>query len=156
MIVDDAGGKFRQYELTIDGLSFFSMPAMYELGTQTMWHKLSRWRMMSESQEQDTSGERQHYSGNNNQTGRLQDEYYFSQNKGKPDRSITKSERRAMAPRTESDEQRMTRIAMEASLRDIDNENHARSHDKGIALRSSSHEKISCVEEIGEGLVSCP
>mmetsp|Transcript_25413 Transcript_25413/g.50991 ORF Transcript_25413/g.50991 Transcript_25413/m.50991 type:complete len:523 (+) Transcript_25413:204-1772(+) len=145
MIVDDAGGKFRQYELTIDGLSFFSMPAMYELGTQKMWHKLSRWRMMSESQEQDTSGERQHYSGNNNQTGRLQDEYYFSQNKGKPDRSITKSERRAMAPRTESDEQRMTRIAMEASLRDIDNENHARSHDKGITLRSSSHEENNVV-----------
>lgn len=140
MIVDDAGGKFRQYELTIDGLSFFNMPAMYELGTQKMWDKLSRWRMMSESSRDDTPDERRHFTGNGNHTGRLQDEYYFSKHKGKQDRSITKSERRAMAPRTESDEERMTRIAMEASLRDIENE-EARSYDKGFALNSSSHEE---------------
>mmetsp|Transcript_1110 Transcript_1110/g.1505 ORF Transcript_1110/g.1505 Transcript_1110/m.1505 type:complete len:521 (-) Transcript_1110:153-1715(-) len=140
MIVDDVGGKFRQYELTIDGLSFFSMPAMYELGTQKMWDKLSRWRMMSESQGDQTPDERHHFTGNDNHTGRLQDEYYFSKHKGKQDRSITKSERRAMAPRTESDEERMTRIAMEASLRDIENED-ARSYDKRFTLNSSSHEE---------------
>lgn len=150
MIVDDAGGKFRQYELTIDGLSFYSMPALYELGTQKMWNKLSRWRMMSESEVEsqghdDTEDERNHFAGNNNQTGRLQDEYYFSKSKAKSDRSITKSERRAMAPRTESDEERMTRIAMEASLRDIENENHARSHSRGITLNSSSYEENNFV-----------
>ncbi len=143
MIVDDAGGKFRQYELTVDGQSFFSFPALYELGTQTMWHKLSRWRMMSsESQGDDTPNDGHQFTGNNNHTGRLQDEYYFAKHNGKSDRSITKSERRAMAPRTESDEERMTRIAMEASLRDIENESSARSHDKRITLHSSSsHEE---------------
>jgi hypothetical protein len=143
MIVDDVGGKFRQYELTVDGLSYFSMPAMYELGTQKMWDKLSRWGMINseDSQRQDTQDDRRHLIGNNYQTGRLQDEFYFSKSKGKSDRSITKSERKAMAPRTESDEERMMRIAMEASLRDMENQKYAHSHDKGITLRSSSHEE---------------
>lgn len=146
MIVDDAGGKFQQYELTVDGLSYFSMPAMYEVGTKKMWDKLSRYGMLrTESQGRDTQDERQHFDGNTNQTGRLQDEYHFAKSKGKSDRSITKRERRAMAPRTESDEQRMTRVAMEASLRDIDNGRHAHSHDKGIILRSSSHEENNVV-----------
>lgn len=35
------GGTFRQYELTVDGLSYFSMPAVFELGTQRMWKKAS-------------------------------------------------------------------------------------------------------------------
>ena len=151
MIVDDAGGKFRQYELTVDGLSFFSMPAMYELGTSKMWNKLSRWGMLrADSGVEDThdqGSERQHYTGsNNNQTGRLEDEYYFAKSKGKKFNSeISKSERKAMAPRTESDEQRMMRIAMEASLRDVDNENHARRSYNGngsaLLLRNSSHEE---------------
>ena len=146
MIVDDAGGKFRQYELTIDGLSFFSMPKLYELGTNKMWDKLSRWRIMSESIGRDTQNNgMQHFTANNNRTGRLEDEYFFAKHKEKSDRSISKSERRAMAPRTESDEIRMTKIAVEASLRDLENEDHSRSHEKSIVLRSSSHEENNVV-----------
>ena len=141
--MDDAGGKFRQYDLTVDGISFFNMPVMYELGTSSMWNKLSRWGMMrSDSHDEGTHEvERQHFTGNNNNmTGRLQDEHYFV----KSNRSITKSDRRAMAPRSESDEQRMMRIAMQASLRDLDNEDHACSYSgKGskLLLRSSSSEE---------------
>eukprot|EP00804_Cyclotella_cryptica_P006497 CCRYP_012785-RB/>CCRYP_012785-RB protein AED:0.04 eAED:0.04 QI:155/1/1/1/1/1/3/119/577 len=155
MVVDNVGGKFHQYDLTVDGLSYFSMPAMYELGTEKMWRKVEKWGMFrmesrisgdnctSSSEDDlrnthtktltDTYNELNGASdvrsnGQQHQrTGRLVDEYYFD--KAKPRsrsydqqyrRSISRGEYNAMTPRNESEEERMMRIAMEASIRDLD------------------------------------
>jgi len=32
MVVDEAGSRFRQFDMAVDGLSYFSMPAVFELG----------------------------------------------------------------------------------------------------------------------------
>lgn len=100
MSVDDKGGVFRQYELTVDGLSYFSMPAVYELGTQRMWKKISRWQIGDNSGPSGTP------------TGQRNDHFLLEND----------SEKKAMSPRSESEEQRMIRLATEASLRDWDNE----------------------------------
>ncbi|KAL3817300.1 hypothetical protein ACHAXA_003041 [Cyclostephanos tholiformis] len=148
MIVNDAGETFHRYDLTVDGLSYFSMPAVFELGTDRMWEKVSRWCMHDPGGGGDGvgggggnggggggGGDRHLYHGR--AKGRLVDEYYFDKEKAKRradeiyygndvvgGRSISTSEHRAMTPRTESDEERMVRIALEASLREWE-ENHA-------------------------------
>mmetsp|Transcript_21039 Transcript_21039/g.38029 ORF Transcript_21039/g.38029 Transcript_21039/m.38029 type:complete len:580 (+) Transcript_21039:221-1960(+) len=159
MVVDDQGGRFRQYDLTVDGLSYFSMPAVFELGTENMWNKVRRWGLMrleSSSQEEErggTSGERRHSaSGNFERKGRMVDEYHFDKAKGRSDynkygQSISKNEKKAMHPRTESDEERMMRIAMEASLKDWEkdagygNKNSGSSQKPAIRSHSSSSEE---------------
>ncbi|KAL7487265.1 hypothetical protein ACHAW6_012864 [Cyclotella cf. meneghiniana] len=165
MAVDNVGGKFHQYDLTVDGLSYFSMPAMYELGTEKMWRKVEKWGMVrmesrnsgdncTSSSEDDirnayaeslttvynqwneihdinTDGQR------NQRTGRLVDEYYFDKAKQRSrsydqqsSRSISRGEYSAMTPRNESEEERMLRIAMEVSMRDLGN--------NGIAKRDEN------------------
>ncbi|KAL3766937.1 hypothetical protein ACHAW5_011156 [Stephanodiscus triporus] len=143
MVVNDSGETFRQYDLSVDGLSYFSMPAVYELGTDRMWEKVSRWGMLrSEGGEGDNAGgwgggvrggERRHIAhdaendGAFEGKGRLVDEYYFDKASKRTSPahhsygrggSISKSEHKAMSPRSESDEERMVRIATEASLRE--------------------------------------
>ena len=151
MAVNDAGETFRRYDMSVDGLSYFSMPAVYELGTERMWEKVRRWGMMrSESEgvpvvgrrgDRDRAGgerERMHVTeddggGDFGRRGRLVDEYYFDRAKRRSGaetayghdhhrvgggRSISNSEHKAMSPRSESEEQRMVRIAMEASLKE--------------------------------------
>jgi len=158
MAVDDQGGKFRQYDLTVDGLSYFSMPAVFELGTDRMWSKVSRWGLMrAESQEEEISngggmhGEHKHV-GNNREfesKGRMVDEYYFDKAKGRSSaesyrygQSISKSEHKALNPRSESDEERMVRIATEASLQDWEKDHgHGKTH--GSSRSRSSEENDS-------------
>ena len=132
MVVDDSGGKFQQYDLTVDGLSYFSMPAMFELGTNRMWSKVSRWGMMRADSgiEETPHGGGQHgehrsmeNNGDDGPHGRMLDEFYFDKAKRRGSSrgngtSITKSEYKAMSPRSESEEERMFRIALEASKRD--------------------------------------
>eukprot|EP00956_Cyclotella_meneghiniana_P017040 scaffold27496_cov36-Cyclotella_meneghiniana.AAC.1 len=157
MVVDGHGGKFHQYDLSVDGLSYFSMPAMFELGTENMWRKIDKWGMLrSESRvsgdncpsdEDDLQKDQLrdaytqsmtetynrwnaiHDTGSNKErTGRLVDEYHFDKAKSKQSRSYGRSisggEVKAMIPRDESEEERMLRIAMEASMRDLDRYHH--------------------------------
>ena len=44
MQVDDSGGTFQQYHLLVDGMSYFAMPPMFELGKDRMWLKVERSR----------------------------------------------------------------------------------------------------------------
>jgi len=131
LIVDDSGGKFQQYDLTVDGLSYFSMPAMFELGTNRMWSKVSRWgNMRADSGIEETPhgggqhGEHRHMENNGDigPHGRMVDEFYFEAKRRGSSRghgtSITKSEYKAKSPRSESEEEKMMRIALEASKRD--------------------------------------
>ena len=145
MAVNDAGETFRRYDLSVDGMSYFSMPAVYELGTDRMWEKVSRWGMMRSGTEgvpvggrgDRAGGERMHVTeddggGDFGRKGRLVDEYYFDKATRRSGaetayghdhrvgggRSISNSEHKAMSPRSESEEQRMVRIAMEASLKE--------------------------------------
>jgi hypothetical protein len=164
MVVDEYGGKFHQYDLSVDGLSYFSMPAMYELGTEKMWRKIDKWGMMRQESRASgdnctsSSGDEQdaqlrdaytknmsemynrwnevHDTGNGQKqrTGRLVDEYHFDKANqrshsydGKSSRSISRGEFDAMNPRNETEEDRMIRIAMEASMRDLDRNNYVSS-----------------------------
>ncbi len=128
MPVDDRGGTFRQYELTVDGLSFFAMPAMFELGTDIMWRKIMRWGLAQREVDNDQEGAmvvgNHHADVNEGRTGRMVDEYYFNKKKGhySYEQSISRGEKKAMTPRNESEEERMMRIAMEASMRDYENQ----------------------------------
>ena len=149
MAVDNMGGRFHQYDLTVDGLSYFSMPAVYELGTDKMWIKVERWGLVraesrasgdncTSSEEERNANARSRmdaYEGlnggsENGGSRRLVDEYYFDKAKqqrsrssdGQYGRSISRGEYNAMSPRSESEEDRMMRIAMEASMRDLDND----------------------------------
>jgi len=131
LVVDDSGGKFQQYDLTVDGLSYFSMPAMFELGTNRMWSKVSRWGMMRADSgiEETPHGGGQHgahrsmeNNGDDGPHGRMVDDFYFEKAKRRGSSrghgtSITKSEYKAMSPKSESEEERMMRIALEASKR---------------------------------------
>lgn len=161
MVVDANGGRFRQYDLTVDGLSYFSFPAMFELGTDRMWAKVSRWGLdRTESQEEEsyrgggTHGE--HHGrgsgGFDQQTGRSEDEYHFDKANRKSGASarnrygssLTKNEYRAMNPRTESEEERMVRIAQEASLKDWEKEDvgrHNKQSNTSLRAGSSSSEE---------------
>jgi len=128
MPVDDRGGTFRQYELTVDGLSFFAMPAMFELGTDIMWRKVMRWGLAQREVDHDEEGAvvvgNPRAEVNGGRTGRMVDEYYFNKKKGhfSYDQTISKGEKKAMTPRDETEEERMMRIAMEASMRDYENQ----------------------------------
>jgi len=162
MAVDDRGGKFRQYDLTVDGLSFFSMPQMYELGTDQMWDRISRWGLSrskpSPLEEESNGGGGTHgdvhtANGDHERTGRLVDEYHFDQAKSKSATSrygqtISNNEYKAMNPRTESEEERMMRIAMEKSLNDWDKDHgYAKSSNGSPSLHNgairSHHPRIS-------------
>eukprot|EP00581_Thalassiosira_minuscula_P013285 CAMPEP_0183712026 /NCGR_PEP_ID=MMETSP0737-20130205/7308_1 /TAXON_ID=385413 /ORGANISM="Thalassiosira miniscula, Strain CCMP1093" /LENGTH=609 /DNA_ID=CAMNT_0025940601 /DNA_START=374 /DNA_END=2203 /DNA_ORIENTATION=+ len=141
MAVDDRGGKFRQYDLTVDGLSYFSMPAVYELGTERMWNKVSRWGLQrSESGMQEESdyghgggmhGERHRHEGGGSPSGgsayygggthvdeMRRNKYKKKNSSSRYGKSISKSEYKEMNPRTESEEERMIRLATEASLQE--------------------------------------
>lgn len=115
MVVDSNGGKFRQYDLSVDGLSYFSMPAMFELGTDSMWSKVSRWGLLRLDSGTEIPQPK----------GRMVDEYYFNKTKqrssSEPRRSgLSKDEYQAMSPRSMSEEERMMRIAKNASLKDLE------------------------------------
>ena len=178
MVVDGHGGKFHQYDLSVDGLSYFSMPAMFELGTENMWRKIDKWGMVrSESRasgdncpsDEDLQKDQlrdaytqsmtetynrwnaMHDTGNGKErTGRLVDEYHFDKAKSKQSRSYGRSisggEVKAMIPKNESEEDRMLRIAMEASMRDLDKNNfvsHSSSSSNGrIQPKSSSARQV--------------
>ena len=117
LVVDDSGSKFQQYDLTVDGLSYFSMPAMFELGTNRMWSKVSRWGMMRADSgiEETPHGGGQHgehrsmeNNGDVGPHGRMVDEFYLDKAKRRGSSrgygtSITKSEYKAMSPKSESD-----------------------------------------------------
>lgn len=150
MVVDSAGGRFRQYEFTVDGLSFFAFPAMFELGTTKMWGKVEKWGL--KRLESIESGEGFSSSSHEmDRAGRLQDEYYFDKAKKKQSKkygggedrygqSISKQEYRAMNPRSENDEERMTRIALEASLRDLDNQRQTIGIKDHSPVKRSTHQ----------------
>ena len=163
MDVDATGGKFRQYELTVDGLSYFRMPAMFELGTERMWSKVGRMGLMRMESEQvdahrggGTHGKhhaRSQSADFERRTGRMVDEYYFDKAKqrsvggGRYGQSISKTEHKAMTPRSESEEERMMRIAMEVSMkddeRDIIGGGHHHGNNNGVANRKSTNENDS-------------
>ena len=116
---------------------------MYELGTDRMWSKVSRWGLMrleSEEEEEETyrggGTHGQNHSANSGQTGRMVDEYYLDKAKQKQGcrygQSISKSEYKAMNPKSESEEERMMRIATEASLNDWE---------KDVSIRTGSSEE---------------
>lgn len=154
-IVNDHGETFHQYDLCVDGLSYFSMPKMYELGTDIMWEKISRWGMLDHGGNEGDKGEAPrgelgHWGGvdiSPNKTiyhdswqhppsrggnsefkrmGRLEDEHYFEKAKRRSSaemyngygKTISKSEYKEMSPRSDSEEEQMVRIAMDASLKD--------------------------------------
>lgn len=160
MVVDDSGGKFRQYDLTVDGLSYFNFPALFELGTDRMWEKVSRWGLMREQsyQEEGTTGNRQFENNNNGEFkshGRMEDEYHFEKAQRRANKetykygtSISRSEYKAMSPRSESEEERMIRIAMEASKREFANSKTASS---GSLRTSSSAEENDSTYGNGNG-----
>jgi hypothetical protein len=117
MVIDENGGKFRQYDLSVDGLSYFSMPAVFELGTESMWAKVSRWGLLRLDSGTETF--------KNAPKGRMVDQYYFDKSKQRSPydmrsngHGISKDEYKAMSPRSESEEQRMMNIATNASLKE--------------------------------------
>lgn len=95
MVVDEAGSRFRQFDMAVDGLSYFSMPAVFELGTAIMWEKVSRFGMARLDSSRGEEG------------ASYDDERAFSEN-----------EYRSMQPQTESEEDFMMKTATEASLKD--------------------------------------
>lgn len=191
-IVNDHGGTFHQYDLCVDGLSFFSMPKMYELGTDIMWENISRWGVIDpghwsggehdEMQFAQIGGVHNSRGGGDydswenpsssrggngefKRMGRLEDEHYFSKAKNRSSmesynggfgKSISKEEYKAMNPTTESDEERMVRIAMEASLKEWENNkalpsrrqnfDAVRSEPK-FAMRGGTTNKLTSISE---------
>jgi len=93
-------------------------------------------------------GNRQFESNNNGEFkshGRMEDAYHFekaqrraNKEKNKYGTSISRSEYKAMSPRSESEEERMVRIAMEASKREL-----ANTASSGSLRTSSSEENDS-------------
>ena len=146
------------------------MPAVYELGTPQMWRKVNKWGMMRQesiasgdnctTSDDNTEELREKYTqsmtdtydrwnemhdtGRNGRTGRLKDEYHFDKARSKSyDRygqSISRGEYKAMNPKDESEEERMIRIAMQNSMRDLDKDNHV-STSSPHAHRSSGQVK---------------
>lgn len=127
MVVDDRGGKFRQYDLNVDGLSYFTMPPVFELGTERMWNKVGRWGLNRVQYQEEVIP----FGGG------VHGEHY-----DKYGRSISKNEYKAMNPRSDSEEERMMRIAMDASLNDWERDvGHGKRNNGGAASRSSSSEE---------------
>lgn len=128
MVVDSNGGTFRQYDLTLDGLSYFVMPAVYELGTNRMWSKVSRWGLL-----------------------RLEDPGHFDESKDRSssdsywhNEHFSNSEKRAMHPKTESGEKRMMKDAMKASLENWDKDHgHGKKNNGSSRPRSSAESDSS-------------
>lgn len=143
MQVDESGGTFQQYDLLVDGMSYFAMPPMFELGTDRMWSKVERSR----------GGFGGGRTGNGN--GGAGDDHDYN----KPQRSrsfdynrdfdrATDDRRRAhsydneiaeISPKNESEEQRMIRLAMEASLRDYSQPYPSRSGVGGSGRRRNEN-----------------
>lgn len=125
MPVDDNGGVFRQYDLTVDGLSYFAMPAMFELGTPRMWNKVSRWGAMRRMSSENTHGNA--YNGGNMNRSQSYDD------------DINRFRR--MNPRDESEEELMMRSAMEASLKENGGNRRKSSSSEGKSKSRSSSRK---------------
>ena len=93
---------------------------MFELGTDRMWAKVSRPQLRDDSlDERDrANGPQQRHMENANSDfqskGRMIDDYYFDKSK----RRDSRGEYKAMCPRSPSEEDRMMRIALEASKRE--------------------------------------
>ncbi|KAL7506173.1 hypothetical protein ACHAXN_003463 [Cyclotella atomus] len=140
MAVDGYGGKFHQYDLSVDGMSYFSMPAVYELGTEKMWRKVNKWGMVRQEsrasgdncttseEEQNDEQLRNAYTKNMTEAYNRWNEIHDSGSGGSRNangKTISKNEYKAMNPRNESEEERMIRMAMQNSMRDLDKNNHA-------------------------------
>jgi hypothetical protein len=151
MVVDDSGSRFRQYDLSVDGLSYFSMPAVFELGTESMWAKVSRWGLLRLDSGTETN--LHDGGGKNAPKGRMVDEYYFDKSKQKQrspyyeahrnGHAITKEEYNAMSPRSESEEELHLRTATNASLREWEEKHspHRRSSKENGSSSSNRHVK---------------
>lgn len=93
---------------------------MFELGTDRMWAKVSRPQLRDDSlDERDRANGPQHRHMENANSdfqskGRMIDDYYFDKSK----RRDSRGEYKAMCPRSPSEEDRMMRIALEASKRE--------------------------------------
>jgi len=148
--VNAQGGKFRQYDLSVDGLSYSDMPAVFELGTERMWRKVNRWGFNRVEPEQEAND----YHGS--LKGRKEDDYYAEKvNRGDPshDRyghSFSTQDKKAIRPKSESEEKRMIGIAREASLKDWDKEhspNRNGSSTKKAGRTMSSKSKLGAIGE---------
>ncbi len=145
MVVDDSGSKFRQYDLSVDGLSYFSMPAVFELGTESMWAKVSRWGLLRLDSESETVP---HDGFKNAPKGRMVDEYYFDKSKQRSPyeahtngHAISKDEYNAISPRSKSEEERMMGIATNASLKEWEEQHSPPRKSSTDNSSSSSYER---------------
>ena len=161
MTVNGQGGKFHQYELTVDGLSFFAMPAMWELNTEAMWRKMDVWGMMVRSEsrvsgqnctsEEDDDDEEEKknrenlkevYAKNLTETyDRWNEIHEVGYHNDRYGRAISKNERKAMSPRNENEEERMIRMAMEASMRDLNYNRNTNAHSASHYSNGNGHKQ---------------
>ena len=94
---------------------------MFELGTDRMWAKVCRWGLLRDDSldgRDRANGPHHRHMENTNSDfqskGRMIDDYYFDKSK----RRDSRGEYKAMCPRSPSEENRMMRIALEASKRE--------------------------------------